>query len=371
MNRLKLIKYYFFDSISSGLIQIKDVYYNSIVRLSLFFNSEKINFYYLKQFIADNPIPISIIAQKPEQYCFALEVEYNLNANYIKYYKINNFTFSIVENESGINEIIISGINYYGQQYLNKNNLQEIIDETYTVTNKILLENGFNFKDVIRQWSYVGQILETTSHLNNKYQNYQIFNEVRANKYAKFNINSNYPAATGISMNIPGFCFEVIATNGESVIKKNLTNSKQTPPSHYDQSELIGSPIYNPNHKEPPRFERGKLIKMPYQEIIYISGTASVYQDKVYFKEDIIKQTKCILEHFDTIFKENQLPYNLNSFNNIRIYYTRQSDYDILTSFLRPVLGDIPHIFLLSEVCKNGLLVELEGNIYANTSTIS
>ena len=60
----------------------------------------------------------------------------------------------------------------------------------------ILEKEGMSFDHVVRQWNYIGNILE----IKNGLQNYQVFNEVRSEFYKKYRTVHGYPAATGIGM---------------------------------------------------------------------------------------------------------------------------------------------------------------------------
>ena len=64
----------------------------------------------------------------------------------------------------------------------------------------ILDVEGMSFNNLVRQWNYIGNILE----IKHGFQNYQIFNEVRSEVYQKYRTIAGYPAATGIGMKLDG-----------------------------------------------------------------------------------------------------------------------------------------------------------------------
>ncbi len=79
--------------------------------------------------------------------------------------------------------------------------------------NEILASEGMSMDDLVRQWNYIGNILET----KNNCQNYQLFNEVRNDYYTRFRKVKSYPAATGVGMMHGGVILDFCALKPRTI----------------------------------------------------------------------------------------------------------------------------------------------------------
>ena len=156
-----------------------------------------------------------------------------------------------------------------------------------------------SFDHIVRQWNYIGNILE----IKHGDQNYQVFNEVRSENYKKYRLISGYPAATGVGMMHGGVLLDFHAVkDGDSTEIRAVDNPDQTRPYRYGQQVLKGV--------QPPQFERAVLKTVNGNSTLFISGTASIIGQDTIGIDDVEKQTLVTIENISrltNIFKEEDL----------------------------------------------------------------
>jgi enamine deaminase RidA (YjgF/YER057c/UK114 family) len=215
---------------------------------------------------------------------------------------------------------------------------------------------------IIRQWNYVGDITE----FENGNQHYQLFNNARSEFYNNVNFENGYPAATGISMSLKSIFVSVLAIvpTTETIIAA-IDNSLQIPAYKYSETVLVEGKT---NHlKTTPKFERGKFITNGKSRIFYVSGTAAIRAEQSTNPNDAALQTRQTVENINfLISNENIQRYTIEknvylSLNSIRVYVKRCEDYVLIKAEVEKAWPNVTVIYLLAEVCRTELLVEIEG----------
>jgi enamine deaminase RidA (YjgF/YER057c/UK114 family) len=115
-----------------------------------------------------------------------------------------------------------------------------------------------------------------------------------------------------------------------------------------------------------PKFERGKAVITSNNMDIYISGTAAIIgEDSIV--GDIIEQTKTTLDNIARLSsKENlyehgiEILNDLPQFSSVRAYIKNVNDIEKVEEMCRKFFGDIPILFVIADVCRKELLVEIE-----------
>ena len=164
----------------------------------------------------------------------------------------------------------------------------------FDLVKDILEQEEMSMNNIVRQWNYIGNILE----VKNGNQNYQLFNEVRNEYYKKYRTITGYPAATGIGMKLGGVIIDFCAIAADETLKiKAVDNPNQLNAYKYDQKVLKGLKEKGQTAKHPPQFERALLIVKRKSADIIISGTASIIGQKTIGKGDIKEQTLVTIEN--------------------------------------------------------------------------
>lgn len=212
----------------------------------------------------------------------------------------------------------------------------------------ILKAEQMTFGDVVRQWNYLEDITDVL-HGN---QCYQDFNDVRTHYYASSEWPSGYPAATGIGAHGGGIQIDFNAVKGDVTILP-MDNDWQKAAHVYSDEVLI-------SHREEvgkgtPKFERGKMLSDGQQELIYVSGTAAIRGEKSIGEGDVIVQTKITVENILHLTRHS------GGLKILRVYLKNAEDVQAVKEELDTLCPDVPVAYLHADVCREELLVEIEG----------
>jgi enamine deaminase RidA (YjgF/YER057c/UK114 family) len=241
--------------------------------------------------------------------------------------------------------------------------------EAFDSMKRILKSENMDFSHIVRQWNYISKFLETNLTRSGVRQNYQIFNDFRSVFYGDAEFSNGYPASTGIGMFTGGVILECVAIKPASdIFIAALSNPLQKDAYAYSQDVLEGDSGQGFEKKAPPLFERAKIVVQGYSGIIYVSGTAAVRGEDTIPEEDVQSQTRATLENIDTLISAENLQsigVNIGSFSaqlsQLRAYVKNEKDLPQVKSICRDHYGDIPSQYVISDVCRQALLVELEG----------
>ena len=239
--------------------------------------------------------------------------------------------------------------------------VREQSEQAFRKVEEILKTEQMNFGDIVRQWNYLERITDIT-HGN---QCYQDFNDVRTLFYASSAWESGYPAATGIGTQYGGILIDFNAVSGEVDIVP-LDNDWQRAAHVYSDEVLISHRA--DTEKGTPKFERGKSVSDRRQEVIYISGTAAIRGEESVTTGDVLLQTEITLENIQHLIgleegREN-LPEHSGKLGLLRVYLKNEEDAPAVKADLDKLCPDLPIAYLYADVCREELLIEIEGIAY-------
>ena len=218
---------------------------------------------------------------------------------------------------------------------------------------KILMNHSGSYKNVVRTWIYLEDILGW----------YDEFNIIRNIKYRDFGIIPNgsgnlekekiyLPASTGILGNNPQQSssvmdvLAVIPEPGSRVKIEQTSGIKQRSPFWYGSA-----------------FSRAMCIREPELTTILLSGTASIDEEgNSVYVGDPEMQIKKTFEVIDALVKEEEA-----SIENIciaTVFLKHADDYDIYLKTCSELgLTEIPAICVIADVCREELLFEIDATI--------
>jgi enamine deaminase RidA (YjgF/YER057c/UK114 family) len=231
----------------------------------------------------------------------------------------------------------------------------------------VLHSEGMSFDHLVRQWNYIGNILET----KNEYQNYQVFNEVRNEYYQKYRTIHGYPAATGIGMKLGGVTYDFCAVMSDSdVTVKSIDNPNQVNAYEYGQQVLKGISAEGKPVKHAPQFERALLLAGKKRSTLFISGTASIIGQDTIGIEDVEKQTVVTIDNINKLIDQKRIWQMTGSSDSkeenmllLRVYVKNQKDFEKVKSVCNERFPGIPAVFIESDICRDDLLVEIEAEL--------
>lgn len=311
---------------------------------------------------AGDAMPVSVIPQSPEE-PFVVAIELGLVEKCtatVNYTQSNELVYSTVTSDEGIQECWLVGAMSDTVFDGSHNPAVQAFEKV-----KSGLDNaGLSFNSVVRQWNYVGRILNISGLNGQRKQHYQIFNEARNTQYSQNRSLPGFPAATGIGMNSGRVAIECMTISSDAVQVIAVSNPNQKESYHYGQEVLVGEPMIQ---KQPPQFERAILLKAGNTCRLIISGTASIIGQQTIGIGDVELQTKITIDNIEILTSVSNLKAHcpdLDSFpevySHLRVYVKNRSDIQKVKQICSDHFGNIPATYVQAEICRGDLLVEIE-----------
>jgi len=230
----------------------------------------------------------------------------------------------------------------------------EQVDFVLNMMRKVLNKAGFGFQHLIRTWYYIGGILKKEQEI----VRYDLLNRARNKFYdVIWEEKREYPASTGIGTYNDNIVMDGIAlspSSGARVIR--LENPLQISAFDYDI----------PFEKR-PRFCRAILVENNGSGIIFVSGTASIRGADVSYPDNVEDQTYVTIENIKRLISRDNLSrygidwdISLNDVKDIRVYVKDKSYYPKVREICSKFFGNIPQLYLVADICRPTLLVEIE-----------
>jgi enamine deaminase RidA (YjgF/YER057c/UK114 family) len=234
-------------------------------------------------------------------------------------------------------------------------------DDIFERIAEILSAEGVSAANIVRQWNYIERITDITPDG----QNYQLFNDSRSRFYNSCEWSNGYPAATGIGTQYGGVVvvFDVMRNSNES--SHAIDNPLQISAHAYSQQVLI-----NPDkaqHKTTPKFERARhVICADGSQMLYISGTAAIRGEES-CQAGIEEQTALTMENIAKLAEKETLEmYGVKNaaeleYKMLRIYLKHNINLELVKNWFKLHYPTTPKTFLLADICREELLIEIEG----------
>jgi enamine deaminase RidA (YjgF/YER057c/UK114 family) len=248
-----------------------------------------------------------------------------------------------------------------------RDNFIDAAVHTFDSLQQVLSHAKFSFSSIVRQWNYIGNILKCTERDDSLVQNYQMFNDVRNKYYSQYRSCKYYPAATGIGMDYEGVKIDCFAISHDSKTEIYPVKSPTQKDSYqYRQEVLVGEAALN-QKKHAPQFERGLLLKSAGTSRLIISGTASINGEET-THTSVEQQTLNTIVNIEALASSSNLKLhcpNLEIFPEkyayLRVYVKNRNDISQVKEICARYFGEIPISYVQADICRNNLLVEIEG----------
>jgi len=239
-------------------------------------------------------------------------------------------------------------------------------DAVFRRMDEILSAEGFAATDVVRQWNYIEHITRMVP----EGQHYQMFNDARSRFYDRCEWSGGYPAATGIGTRAGGVSVMFDAVRGAE-INVPIDNPLQVAAHAYSQNVLIDRP--ENRGKTTPKFERARYIADRGEAMIYISGTAAIRGENS-CRRDMTEQIGVTMDNIETLVgRENLVRHGVATaadtagYAILRVYIKHDSDAAAAEMWMEENYPDTPALYLSADICREELLVEIEGIALADS----
>ncbi|GHT26711.1 hypothetical protein FACS18942_04660 [Planctomycetales bacterium] len=233
------------------------------------------------------------------------------------------------------------------------------------------------FSQTLRTWIYQGHLVLPEG----KTQRYKELNRARTDFFkeidflkdylpqdysGKSGTGAVYPASTGIGTDDMDIVISAVAVAQSGSRKEKygfltvpLENPHQTSAFDYGTS-------YSP---QSPKFSRALAAVHRNGCMIFVSGTASITDSESRFIEDPEKQTEQTLDNIAALIGTKNLNRHgidgfvsaLSDLQVVRVYVKRPAELDIIREVCERRLNNVPVLYVIADVCRPELLVEIEG----------
>lgn len=116
-----------------------------------------------------------------------------------------------------------------------------------------------------------------------------------------------------------------------------------------------------------PTFSRANLLRLPQQEILFLSGTASIVGHETLHNDDVIAQTREAMANLQTLVVEaNRLSKTKFDLADVfyRVYVRHAEDVLSIQNVMSHIVGPaFKAIFLRADICRQDLLMEIEATM--------
>lgn len=236
----------------------------------------------------------------------------------------------------------------------------------------ILEKVGVDFDDVPRIWLYQSGINKNEiASDGNEIERYRELNRARTDFFNQQKAIGHlmtspdgeieYAASTGIGMASGGLVIGCLAlqTDRDDVKLVPLENPQQTSSFDYAQK-------FSPKS---PKFSRAMAVMLGEYVTTWVSGTASIIDSESVHLGDVAKQTDQTIDNIERLINRENFERHglkgagakLTDLAKVRVYIKRLEDFEKCRAVCRRRFGDLPMIFAQADICRNELLVEIEG----------
>lgn len=225
--------------------------------------------------------------------------------------------------------------------------LQAASQEAYRRIFRLLDRQGL--PHLWRVWNYLAGINDEVGGL----ERYRQFNIGRQEAFLEFSrgATGNVPAACAIGLAAGPLSIAFLAGNAPALA---VENPRQVSAYNYPAE-------YGPRS---PTFSRAALVYPPAQEILFISGTASIVGYQTVHPGDVAGQCRESMANVAAVVGEaNRLcrsaAFTLNELS-YRVYVRQAADFPVVQKILLELLSACEIIYVQADICRHDLLLEIE-----------
>ena len=288
---------------------------------------------------------LSLVGQAPLSAPLLLEAHCYMSepGDIFHFRSYRDLSYVLLENETG-RFLFAGGL----QGNVMNASIERQSQEAFSLLCGLLASEKFSLTQIIRQWNYIERI----TGVDGIDQRYQSFNNVRSACYACEKWDNGYPAATGIGSAAGGVLIDVDAVSPISPDAYITPIDNRLQIAAHAYSGLVLEVSHQ--KKTTPKFERAKSITTGDMRLVYVSGTAAIRGEKSLRGVGLECQLRTTMENIYELIGGAQLAM-------LRVYLKRQEDYAEAKFLLDSYKLGIPISFLSADVCREELLIEIEG----------
>jgi enamine deaminase RidA (YjgF/YER057c/UK114 family) len=149
------------------------------------------------------------------------------------------------------------------------------------------------------------------------------------------------------------------------LISLPIDNPEQIAAHSYSKNVLVGEECIL---KTTPKFERARFLELFGKKVIFISGTASIRGENTIGIGDPALQTEVTIDNIKQLYSDKVLSKISNGdlvarYGHARIYVKDRKDFAAIKKTFRMHFGNLPVVYIVADICRPDLLVEIEGKV--------
>lgn len=229
-----------------------------------------------------------------------------------------------------------------------KTPLQQATESAYRQVFALLDTQHFPY--LFRVWNYIADINAHSFGL----ERYHQFNLGRQDAFLAHgrDVTGNVPAACALGSAQGPLTIAFLAGRAAPL---NIENPRQVSAYQYPQQ-------YGPRS---PTFSRASLVRLGQDEVLFVSGTASIVGHVTLHPADVAAQTRETMANIKAVLAEanrlaSQARFDLASLH-YRVYVRHPADLSQIRAELAHCVGnELNAVYLQADVCRQDLLLEIE-----------
>lgn len=229
-----------------------------------------------------------------------------------------------------------------------KTPLRQATDSAYRQIFELL--DALRYPYLFRCWNYIADINTHSFGL----ERYRQFNLGRQDAFLAHgrDVTGNVPAACALGSDHGPLTIAFLAGRVEPL---SIENPRQISAYEYPKQYGLSSPT----------FSRACLVNLGQEEVLFISGTASVVGHATLHPADVVAQTRETMTNIKAVLAEANRLSSQSGFNlpglQYKVYVRQPADLAQIRNELTHCVGDtLNAVYLQADVCRQDLLLEIE-----------
>ena len=229
-----------------------------------------------------------------------------------------------------------------------KTPLQQTTESVYRQVFALL--DTLRYPYLFRFWNYIADINTHSFEV----ERYRQFNQGRQDAFLAHgrDVVGNVPAACALGSAQGPLTIAFLAGRAAPL---SIENPRQISAYQYPQEYGLRSPT----------FSRASLVRLGQDEVLFVSGTASIVGHATLHPANVVAQTRETMTNIKAVLAEadrltSRPGFDLSSLN-YKVYVRHPADLAQIRAELAQCVGGAPKaVYLQSDVCRQDLLLEIE-----------
>ncbi|MDP3744934.1 MAG: hypothetical protein Q8Q76_11435 [Methylotenera sp.] len=216
------------------------------------------------------------------------------------------------------------------------------------------LMDALDYPHAYRFWNYMADI----NGISHELERYRQFNVGRKDAFLACGreASDQLPAACALGLADGPLTIAFLLGRKAPIA---IENPRQV--SAYEYPEAYGP--------RTPSFSRATLLRAEQDDLLFISGTASIVGHETRHRSDVVAQTKETLANLDAVIAEANRTLGEQIFDLqhifFRVYIRHATDLSLVRNEIqRHIGGTIKAVFVQADICRRELLLEIEATAW-------